>query len=119
MIERRETPRYEERDSRLIRVTERSQASQKAYFWSFDRRGCSLFNNSEEVSVLISQDQYTGCDCIQNGSALVGWSRHKRENSYDGGSYLKRELKVIRSSEQVHMVDALAITGDEGRSSLR
>ena len=35
------------------------------------------------------------------------------------GSHLKRELNVIRSSEQVHMVDALAITGDEGRSSLR
>src|SRR6266568_5352074 len=32
---------------------------------------------------------------------------------------LKRGLKVIGSSEQVHMVDALAITGDEGRSSLR
>ena len=47
-------------------------------------------------------------------------SRHKRENSYDCGlSSLKRELKVIGSSEQVHMVDALAITGDEGRSSLR
>ena len=30
-----------------------------------------------------------------------------------------RGLKVIGSSEQVHMVDALAITGDEGRSSLR
>ena len=26
---------------------------------------------------------------------------------------------VIGSSEQVHMVDALAITGDEGRDSLR
>jgi len=23
-----------------------------------------------------------GCDCIQNGSTLVRWSRHKRENSY-------------------------------------
>ena len=32
---------------------------------------------------------------------------------------LKRGSKVIGSSEQVHMVDALAITGDEGRSSLR
>ena len=28
-------------------------------------------------------------------------------------------LKVIGSSEQVHEADALAITGDEGRSSLR
>ncbi len=30
-----------------------------------------------------------------------------------------RGLRVIGSSEQVHVVDALAITGDEGRSSLR
>jgi hypothetical protein len=60
-----------------------------------------------------------GCDCIQNGSSLVGRSRHKRENSYFREPHLKRGLKVIGSSEQVHMVDALAITGDEGRSSLR
>lgn len=66
----------------LISFPERSQVSRQAYFWSFDRRGCSLFNNSEEASVLISQDQYMGCDCIQNGSSLVGRSRHKRENSY-------------------------------------
>ena len=28
-------------------------------------------------------------------------------------------LRVIGSSEQVHVVDALATTGDEGRCSLR
>ena len=28
-------------------------------------------------------------------------------------------VKVIGSSESVHVVDALAITGDEGRDSLR
>ena len=28
-------------------------------------------------------------------------------------------FKVIGSSEQVHVVDALAATGDEGRASLR
>jgi len=28
-------------------------------------------------------------------------------------------LRVIWSSDQVHLVDALAATGDEGRSSLR
>ena len=60
-----------------------------------------------------------GCDCIQNGSSLVGRGRHKRENSYAANLNLKRGLKVIGSSEQVHMVDAVAITGDEGRSSLR
>jgi hypothetical protein len=31
----------------------------------------------------------------------------------------KRDVLVIGSSEQVHVVDALAITGDEGRGSLR
>jgi len=56
------------------------------------------------------------------------WDAHKRENSYSrvmaavtltvvasvhGGS------KVIGSSEQVHVVDALAMIGDEGRDSLR
>ena len=30
-----------------------------------------------------------------------------------------RAVKAIGSSEQVHVVDALAITGDEGRGSLR
>ena len=32
---------------------------------------------------------------------------------------LEREVKVIETSDYVHMVDALAITGDEGRRSLR
>jgi len=32
---------------------------------------------------------------------------------------LSRDGLVIGSSEQVHVVDALAITGDEGRGSLR
>ena len=32
---------------------------------------------------------------------------------------LERDTLVIGSSEQVHVVDALAITGDEGRGSLR
>ena len=36
---------------------------------------------------------------------------------YDLG--LEPGFKVIGSSEQVHVVDALAITGDEGRCSLR
>ena len=31
----------------------------------------------------------------------------------------ERDTPVIGSSEQVHVVDALAITGDEGRGSLR
>ena len=32
---------------------------------------------------------------------------------------LETECKVIGSSDKVHVVDALAITGDEGRVSLR
>ena len=32
---------------------------------------------------------------------------------------LERVLKVIGSSDKVHVVDALAITGEEGRGSLR
>ena len=32
---------------------------------------------------------------------------------------VRRDTPVIGSSEQVHVVDALAITGDEGRGSLR
>jgi hypothetical protein len=32
---------------------------------------------------------------------------------------IDRDTLVIGSSEQVHVVDALAITGDEGRGSLR
>lgn len=32
---------------------------------------------------------------------------------------IERDTPVIGSSEQVHVVDALAITGDEGRGSLR
>ncbi len=43
--------------------------------------------------------------------------RHKCENSTC--SELSRDRLVIGSSEQVHVVDALAITGDEGRGSLR
>ena len=31
----------------------------------------------------------------------------------------RQDAPVIGSSEQVHVVDALAITGDEGRGSLR
>ena len=54
----------EEGDRRLIQIPERSQVSPEVYFWSFDRRGCSLFNNSEEASASISQDRCMGCDCI-------------------------------------------------------
>jgi hypothetical protein len=51
---------------------------------------------------------------------LVGRSAAKR--SYDSDLFQtprRAVLRVIGSSEQVHVVDALATTGDEGRCSLR
>lgn len=39
--------------------------------------------------------------------------------SESGSEQSPRDTPVIGSSEQVHVVDALAITGDEGRGSLR
>ena len=122
-FERREAQQYDQRGSSLIRICERSKASREASFWSFDLKGCSLFNNSEEASASISQGRCMGCDCIDRIPSKSGGIRHKRENSYGQGLRLQtkrqRGSKVIGSSEQVHMVDALAITGDEGRSSLR
>ena len=56
------------------------------------------------------------------------WGAHKRENSYGVVmaavtltvvACVKAGSKVIGSSEQVHVVDALAMIGDEGRDSLR
>ena len=64
-----------------------------------------------------------GKDCI------VAFEEHKRTSDAANTSSpvardlpihaSEEELRVIGSSEQVHVVDALAITGDEGRSSLR
>ena len=52
------------------------------------------------------------------------WNTAQHEYSTcSGGEKATRECgpdtPVIGSSEQVHVVDALAITGDEGRGSLR
>lgn len=41
------------------------------------------------------------------------------QHEYSTCSDVSRDALVIGSSEQVHVVDALAITGDEGRGSLR
>ena len=51
-----------------------------------------------------AQHEYSTCSDVRNASSPV-----------DG----VRDTLVIGSSEQVHVVDALAITGDEGRGSLR
>ena len=40
-------------------------------------------------------------------------------NTQPVADVLERDTPVIGSSEQVHVMDALAITGDEGRGSLR
>ena len=51
------------------------------------------------------------------------WNTAQRENSACSACERRdaspRDTPVIGSSEQVHVVDALAITGDEGRGSLR
>ena len=62
-----------------------------------------------------------GKDCI------VAFEGHKRTSDAANTSspvarslrVSARGLRVIGSSEQVHVVDALAITGDEGRCRLR
>jgi hypothetical protein len=47
------------------------------------------------------------------------WNTAQHEYSTCSAVGLERDTPVIGSSEQVHVVDALAITGDEGRGSLR
>ena len=95
------------------------------------RSAVQLFKKTEEVKVpvhanhgrRIARDAGTGMgkDCI------VAFGEHKRSsNAANTSSPVARDLgskvrglRVIGSSEQVHVVDALAITGDEGRCSLR
>ena len=61
-----------------------------------------------------------GKDCIVAFECTKGLECGKHEFTCGFESSRSRgELRVIGSSEQVHVVDALAITGDEGRSSLR
>ena len=47
------------------------------------------------------------------------WNTAQREYSAYDAVDVRTDTLVIGSSEQVHVVDALAITGDEGRGSLR
>ncbi len=74
----------------------------------------------------VERDQ--GSDCIdvsQEDSNVMFDSIGIRHNAKTQpmtsvlGSESERDALVIGSSEQVHVVDALAITGDEGRGSLR
>ena len=68
-----------------------------------------MFNLDRELGLIVS--------CIQRTKGLNA-ANTSSPVAEDFGLEA-RGLKVIGSSEQVHMVDALAITGDEGRSSLR
>ena len=71
------------------------------------------------TEIYVHDKRRHGCDCINQFSSVLKTfgMRHKRElKPYSG---FGRDLKVIGSSEQVHVVDALAITGDEGRRSVR
>jgi hypothetical protein len=43
----------------------------------------------------------------------------KRDLRFEDRFRMRRRFEVIWSSEQAHTVDALAVSGDEGRGSLR
>ena len=68
-----------------------------------------MFNLDRELGLIVS--------CIQRTKGLNA-ANTSSPVAEDFGLEA-RGLKVIGSSEQVHVVDALAITGDEGRGSLR
>jgi hypothetical protein len=90
----------------------------------------SLFNNSEEVKVPVHCEPRAEARVFnlnrELGLIVSCIQRTKGLNAANTSSPVAedfgleaRGLKVIGSSEQVHVVDALAITGDEGRGSLR
>ena len=98
--------------------------------WNKNSLAVTLFNNSEEVKVpvrcepraqarVFNSDRELGLivSCIQRTKGLNA-ANTSSPVAADFGLEA-RGLKVIGSSEQVHVVDALAITGDEGRGSLR
>ena len=68
-----------------------------------------MFNLNRELGLIVS--------CIQRTKGLNAANTSSPVAADFGLN--ARGLKVIGSSEQVHVVDALAITGDEGRGSLR
>ena len=78
-----------------------------------------LFKNSEEVKrTRFSQTGFVWVrDCITSAGALSASVLTKR--FLWSFVWRRAELRVIGSSEQVHVMDALATTGDEGRCSLR
>ena len=78
-----------------------------------------LFKNSEEVKrTWFSQTRFVWVrDCINGHRGFVSSVPTKR--FLWSFVWRRAELRVIGSSEQVHVMDALATTGDEGRCSLR
>ena len=86
---------------------------------------CSLFNNSEGKGSF-------GSDEDPNEQRVEMYLAHPRETkgAWMGGANTPRgcvswpvrtdqDSRLMGSSDEVHVVDALAITGDEGRGSLR
>ena len=65
-----------------------------------------------------------GCDCIEQNTILQRESNEFNQDQHvTKTSHVKalraKGRRVIGSSDEVHVADALAITGDEGRGSLR
>ena len=98
--------------------------------WNKNSLAVVLFNNSEEVKVPVRGEPRARVRAFildRELGLIVSCARHtKGPGAANTSSPVTvdfgleaRGLKVIGSSEQVHVVDALAITGDEGRGSLR
>ena len=88
-----------------------------------------LFNNSEEVKrtrfsqtgfvwvVIALMSERTSPSLAHQALPMIRGAAEAPERPRSISSFAV--LRVIGSSEQVHVVDALATTGDEGRCSLR
>ena len=80
-----------------------------------------LFNNSEEarrVRFVTSEPGSSGYEIALFAPRLVA-ANASQAHSVIRKRTARAVLRVIGSSEKVHVVDALATTGDEGRCSLR
>ena len=57
--------------------------------------------------------------CLMKASFECVVEASKRDLRFEDRFRMRRRFEVIWSSEQAHTVDALAVSGDEGRGSLR
>ena len=82
-------------------------------------RSLTIWKKCECVSLVQSGTRVV--DCINQARSARSELELKRCSSCNPSlrAPSPRALGVIGSSEQVHVVDALAITGDEGRRSVR